>query len=420
MTATEAALRRVPGGATPPVLSMRDVVVDYATESTVRAVRGVSLDIAPGEVVGIAGESGCGKSTLAYAMTRLLRPPGQVTSGSVTFTAAGTDEAVDVLALEGGDLRAFRWARIAMVFQSAMSALNPVVSIERQLSDVFAAHDVKLSRRDRHERCAELIELVGIDRSRLSSFPHELSGGMRQRVMIAMALALRPDVIIMDEPTTALDVVVQREILAEIDRLRDMFGFAVVFITHDLSLLLEISDHIAIMYAGRIVEYGEAAEILARPKHPYTVGLIDSFPSLRGARRELRGIPGSPPDLSGPVHGCSFAPRCRHSFDACDTVDPVLKVPGTSARAAGDANPDRTVSPMSSLSSVACLLHDPAVRPGGPPVDLHRPTHPSRAETDAAVALGGADTRTETESQMGTGMPGSEPEQVTSGRGGGA
>jgi len=410
VTATEAARRRVPGGSAPPVLSLRDVVVEYAAETTVRAVRGVSLDIAPGEVVGVAGESGCGKSTLAYAMTRLLRPPGAVTEGSVTFTPAGSEEAVDVLALDGQELQAFRWARIAMVFQSAMSALNPVVTIERQISDVFAAHGVKLSRAAKHERCAELIELVGIDRARLSSFPHELSGGMRQRVMIAMALALRPDVIIMDEPTTALDVVVQREILAEIDRLRDMFGFAVVFITHDLSLLLEISDHIAIMYAGRVVEYGEAAEILARPKHPYTVGLIDSFPSLRGARRVLRGIPGSPPDLSRPVHGCSFEPRCRHAFAPCPTVDPALRVPGRASRAPGDADPDRTVSPGSALTSVACLLHEPRFRPGGPPADLHTPSHPSRAEVDRATAagltgaptgsLGGSTRETSTETEV--------------------
>jgi peptide/nickel transport system ATP-binding protein len=380
VTAVEASLRRVPGGAQPPVLSLRDVVVEYDTDAPVRAVRGVSLDIAPGEVVGIAGESGCGKSTLAYAMTRLLRPPGAVTAGSVTFHATDSDEDIDVLALRHQELRAFRWARIAMVFQSAMSALNPVVTIERQLADVFPAHGVHLSRRQTHERCAELLELVGIDRSRLSAFPHELSGGMRQRVMIAMALTLQPDVIILDEPTTALDVVVQREILSEINRLRALFGFAVVF----------ISDHIAIMYAGRIVEYGPAETILHAPRHPYTVGLIDSFPSLRGARRELRGIPGSPPDLSRPVPGCAFAPRCRHSFEPCSTVDPVLRIPDRADRAAGDTNPERTVSPASSLSSVACHLHDIAFRPQGPPADLHLPEHPSAAE-EALAALAGPD-----------------------------
>ncbi len=373
MTAVEASLRRVPGGAYPPVLSLRDVVVEYETDASVRAVRGVSLDIAPGEVVGIAGESGCGKSTLAYAMTRLLRPPGSVTRGSVTFHSTESEEEVDVLALEDEELRAFRWARIAMVFQSAMSALNPVVTIERQLADVFPAHGVRLSRKETHQRCAELLELVGIDCSRLSAFPHELSGGMRQRVMIAMALTLQPDLIILDEPTTALDVVVQREILSEINRLRALFGFAVVFITHDLSLLLEISDHIAIMYAGRIVEYGPAETILHAPRHPYTVGLIDSFPSLRGARRELRGIPGSPPDLSRPVTGCAFRARCRYAFAPCATVDPVLRIPDVADRAAGDTNPARTVSPVSSLSSVACHLHDHSLRPGGPPADLHVP-----------------------------------------------
>jgi len=395
VTAVEASLRRVPGGAQPPVLSLRDVVVEYETDAPVRAVRGVSLDVAPGEVVGIAGESGCGKSTLAYAMTRLLRPPGEVTGGSVTFHATGTDEDVDVLALRDEPLRAFRWARVAMVFQSAMSALNPVASIERQLADVFPAHGIRMSRRQTHERCAELLELVGIDRSRLSAFPHELSGGMRQRVMIAMALSLQPDVIVMDEPTTALDVVVQREILSETNRLRARFGFAVVFITHDLSLLLEISDHIAIMYAGRIVEYGQAETILHAPRHPYTVGLIDSFPSLRGTRRELRGIPGSPPDLSRPVAGCAFQQRCRHSFAPCVDVDPVLRIPDRAGRAAGDTNPDRTVSPASSLSSVACHLYDISFRPEGPPADMHVPEHASAAERNPSVLAGPGGAATE-------------------------
>ncbi|NUO59778.1 MAG: ABC transporter ATP-binding protein [Hamadaea sp.] len=312
---------------TEPVLSVRELTVDYGRNIPVRAVRQVSFDLARGEVLGIAGESGCGKSTLAYAITRLLRPPARLTGGSITFTGPGEDP-VDVLALEGDALRAFRWRRIAMVFQSAMNSLNPVLTVRKQLADVFATHEPDLPRKAVDERCEELLDLVGIDRARLSAYPHELSGGMRQRVTIAMALALRPDVIVMDEPTTALDVVVQRDILDEIDRLRELFGFAVVFITHDLSLLLEISDRLAVMYAGRFVETGTSREILENPHHPYTQGLLRSFPSLRGDREALRGIPGTPPDLARLTGGCPFAPRCPHAFEPCSTEPELVAVRG--------------------------------------------------------------------------------------------
>ena len=333
------------------ILSVRDVSVDYAGERPVHAVQGVSFDLARGEVLGIAGESGCGKSTLAYAITRLLRAPARLVGGEMRFSPPDAVAPVDVLALRGEELRRFRWSRIAMVFQSAMNSLNPVLPVRQQLADVFTAHQPELSRREVDQRCRELMELVGIDPDRLSSYPHQLSGGMRQRVVIAMALALRPDVIVMDEPTTALDVVVQRDILDEIDRLREMFGFAVVFITHDLSLLLEISDRIAIMYAGRFVEDGRAQDVLTAPRHPYTVGLLNSFPSLHGARQKLRGIPGSPPDLSLPRVGCAFAPRCPFVFEACARVDPVL--------VAADG-----------ATTTACLQYDPVHRPEGPDARL--------------------------------------------------
>jgi peptide/nickel transport system ATP-binding protein len=300
------------------VLEVRDITVDYAGAAPTHAVRGVSFDLDRGEVLGIAGESGCGKSTLAYAITRLLRPPARLVGGSVTFYEPGGDE-IDVTALGGERLRLFRWRRIAMVFQGAMNALNPVLSVRAQLADVLQAHLPELTRRQREERCRELLDLVGIEANRMSSYPHELSGGMRQRVMIAMAMALHPDVVVLDEPTTALDVVVQRDILEEIDRLRAMFGFAVIFITHDLSLLLEVSDRLAVMYGGIFVEHGRSADILASPHHPYTQGLLTSFPSLRGDRQALHGIPGSPPDLAYPPPGCPFAPRCPH---ACTLYDP--------------------------------------------------------------------------------------------------
>jgi peptide/nickel transport system ATP-binding protein len=309
-------------------LRVADVSVEYAARRPTRAVRNVSFELRRGEVLGVAGESGCGKSTLAYAIARLLRPPAQLTGGSITFFAAD-GQPVDLMALTADQLRQFRWAKVAMVFQSAMNALNPVTTIGKQFSDIFAAHRPDMPSASRARRTHELLEMVGIDPQRAHGFPHELSGGMRQRVGIAMALALEPELVIMDEPTTALDVVVQREILDEIERLREELGFSVIFITHDLSLLLEISDRLAVMYAGQIVEYAPTEPISAAPAHPYTQGLLGSFPDMRGERRELHGIPGSPPDLRADSAGCPFAPRCRFAFEPCHTTPPpLLPVPG--------------------------------------------------------------------------------------------
>jgi len=266
-----------------PVLSIENLSIDYLAETTVHAVREVSLTLERGEILGLAGESGCGKSTLAYAITRLLKPPAQITSGRVVFSSReGYD--VDLSRLAGDDLRAFRWDKIAMVFQGAMNSLNPVLRISEQLEDVFITHRPELTKAERRIRSGELLERVGVDRNRLGAYPHELSGGMRQRVMIAMALALEPQVLIMDEPTTALDVVMQRQIVEQIAELRDRLGFSVIFITHDLPLLLEISDRIAVMRDGLIVELDDALTLYTRPQHPYTKRLLSSFPSLTGDR----------------------------------------------------------------------------------------------------------------------------------------
>ena len=269
-----------------PVVTITDFSVDYLGQSTTHAVKNVSLTLGRGEILGLAGESGCGKSTLAYGITRLLKPPALITSGRAEFHSR-EGWSVDLSTLSGEELRQFRWDKISMVFQGAMNSLNPVISVQAQLEDVFTTHRPELSRAERVQRCGDLLERVGVDRSRLKSFPHELSGGMRQRVMIAMAMALDPQVMIMDEPTTALDVVVQREILDEIMRLRSELGFAVIFITHDLPLLLEISDRIAVMKAGEIVELNDAYELYTNPRNDYTKRLLASFPSLTGERGDF-------------------------------------------------------------------------------------------------------------------------------------
>jgi peptide/nickel transport system ATP-binding protein len=310
-----------------PLLDIRGLRVDYgAGPDAVHAVVDVDLVLRRGEVLGLAGESGSGKSTLAYAAIRLLRAPGMITGGEVHYyPEPGRD--VDLLALDEPELRGLRWSQIAVVLQSAMNALNPVLTIGAQLTDVLKAHQPDTPAPARTGRATELLTMVGITADRLGSYPHELSGGMRQRVMIAMALALEPQVVILDEPTTALDVVTQREILAELGVLRERLGFAVLFITHDLSLLGEIADSIAVMYAGRLVERAEAASLFHAPRHPYTVGLLNSFPALHGPRQRRTGVPGSPPDLRLLPAGCVFHPRCPFTVDRCSAESPPLLQP---------------------------------------------------------------------------------------------
>jgi len=306
-----------------PVLEISGLSVDYGFgPEAVHAVAGASLTLRSGEVLGLAGESGSGKSTLAYAVTRLLRDPGVITSGSAIFH--GKDGEQDLFDLDEEDMRELRWSQISVVFQSAMNSLNPVFTIGVQLTDVLRAHNKGMGRGERKRRAAELLDMVGITADRLRSYPHELSGGMRQRVMIAMALALEPRVLIMDEPTTALDVVTQREILQELGELRERLGFAVLFITHDLSLLVELADTIAVMYAGRIVEHAPAEQLFRNPRHPYTEGLLGSFPALHGERKAMTGIPGSPPDLRQLPPGCPFHVRCGYALDVCSTQVPEL------------------------------------------------------------------------------------------------
>lgn len=303
-----------------PLLEINNLCVDYVSPNGIaRAVNNVSLSIQPGETLGIAGESGCGKSTLAFAIARLHKAPGLIPEGEILYNGQ------DVLKMSNKELRDFRWNDVSVVFQSAMNSLNPVITIGEQLTDVILAHK-KITLKAANEKAVELLAIVGLPGDRLKSFPHQLSGGMRQRVVIAIALALEPKLIIMDEPTTALDVVVEREILNELYDLKEKFGFSILFISHDLSLMGEIADRIGVMYAGNLIELGDAKTVFSEPKHPYTKGLISSFPTIHGPKERLYGIPGDPVNLLDIPEGCNFRARCTECVERCKSIEPQLSL----------------------------------------------------------------------------------------------
>jgi len=311
------------------VLSVRDLEVTYQTQAgPMPAVRGVSLDVQRGEVLGLAGESGCGKSTIVNAILRLL-PPGTTLGGEVLLN----DE--NVLTMKPGRLRAVRWTAASVVFQGAMHALNPVQRIGDQLAEAIVIHG-QSNEREATVRVGSLLEQVGLPGRRLRDYPHELSGGQKQRVMIAMALACGPSLIIADEPTTALDVMVQAQVLNLLNELQRELGLAMLFITHDLSVLVEVCDRLAIMYAGRIVEEGLSAPVFAKPAHPYTEALAAAFPAIgdQRFRKAPSGLGGDPPQPDSVPSGCSFHPRCPYAFDECPTVVPDLFDAGDQRRAA--------------------------------------------------------------------------------------
>lgn len=300
------------------LLEVKHLCVDYITSAgAVRAVDDVSFSIKKGEIFGLAGESGCGKSTVAFAIANLHKPPALISGGKILFAGE------DVLNYNRQQFKDYRWNKVSVVFQSAMNSLNPVITIGEQISDVLRTHK-GMAQVDAFGRAKELLEVVGIHGSRLTDYPHQFSGGMRQRIVIAIALALDPELIVMDEPTTALDVVVQREILQEIYKLKQKFGFSILFITHDLSLMVEFSDRIGIMYAGKLIEVANSKDILSTSYHPYTKGLSQSFPSIKGEMKELTGIPGSPLNLLNKPVGCRFQDRCTQVNESCLVMDPSL------------------------------------------------------------------------------------------------
>ena len=311
------------------LLEVRDLHVTYSTEGgRVPAVRGVDFEVDRGEALGLAGESGCGKSTIGLALLRLL-PVGAETTGQVLLGGQ------EVLSLAPREVRAVRWAQMSIVFQGAMHALDPVQRIGDQIVEPILAHGIS-DRRAARVRAGELLERVGIPSRRYGDYPHEFSGGQRQRAMIAMALACGPELIIADEPTTALDVMVQAQVLSLLRSLQDEFGLAMLFITHDLSVLVEVCDRLAVMYAGRIVETGPARQVFDVPTHPYTRALAAAFPRI-GDERFIQnpvGLGGDPPDPQDLPGGCPFHPRCPSAFDACPMHDPALVPSGPRQRAA--------------------------------------------------------------------------------------
>jgi len=303
-----------------PLLDVQDLKTYYSTlRGDVRAVEGVSFQVEKGEALGLAGESGCGKTTVALSLLRLLPRAGKIVEGRVLFDNS------DLVGLAEDEMRKnVRWKRMAIVFQGAMNALNPVFKVGDQIVEAIVTHEPEVSRKEADERTRKLLQMVGIDPSRASHHPHEFSGGMRQRALIAMSIACNPALLIADEPGTALDVIVQAQVLRLLRELKTKLNLAMILITHDLSIIAETCEKTAIMYAGRIVEYGNVVGIFKQPLHPYTQGLMAAFPSIRAARTKMASIPGQPPDLLNPPSGCRFHPRCPYAMEVCKEKAPEL------------------------------------------------------------------------------------------------
>ncbi len=300
---------------------MKDLKMYYGTSSGyLKAVDGVNLDIEQGETLGIAGESGCGKSSIGLSIMRILPRNGRIMGGEILL------DGTDILKLSEDEMRDFRWKKVSVIFQGAMNALNPVKKVGDQVTEALKIHE-DMTKEERNEKAASVFELVGLDSSWMNNYPHELSGGMKQRVVIAMSLICDPQLIIADEPTTALDVVMQDQILYEVNNLQKKFKIAMIYISHDISVIAETCDKAAIMYAGKIVESARTEDIFKNPHHPYSIALLNSFPSIRGPMKRLTSIGGAPPDLRDPPPGCYFEPRCPFARGVCKKeAPPTMKI----------------------------------------------------------------------------------------------
>lgn len=304
-----------------PLLDVQDLTVHYSIKrGDVKAAEDVSFSLEKGEAIGLAGESGCGKTTVALSLLKILPVNGKIVKGKILF------KNTDITKLSERNTRnEIRWKAISLIFQGAMNAMNPMYRVEDQIIEAIRSHETKVTKKKAKERTAKLFEMVGLEPARARNYPHEFSGGMRQRAMIAMALACNPSVLIADEPGTALDVIVQAQVLKLMSELRKRLDLAMIMISHDLSIISETCDKLAIMYAGKLVELGDVVTMFKEPMHPYTQGLIAAFPSIHASKQEMRALPGSPPNLLNPPKGCRFAPRCPYAMDICEKETPQHK-----------------------------------------------------------------------------------------------
>ena len=304
-----------------PVLQVKDLTMHYQTrQGTVKAVDGISFELARGEVLGLVGESGCGKTSIAVTLMKLLPDNALILKGQVLL------DGQDLMTMDDTTLRKYRWRRISMIFQAAMNSLNPVHRVGDQIVEAIEAHDMAATLKEAQETVDRLFRLVGLDPRLTHRYPHEFSGGMRQRAVIAMALACQPDVIVADEPTTALDVIVQDRILRQIKEIQTDLNMSMIYITHDIAVVAEVTDRIGVMYAGKLVELGSTADVFEHPIHPYTKALLSVFPSIRGEKRPLTTLGGEPPNLVDPPTGCRFHPRCPYATAICQQEEPPIVV----------------------------------------------------------------------------------------------